>query len=93
VPPLDALHTQQPAVPACAPRHAARNSHGTKIAGLIGAMPGNNIGIAGVAPNLRQMILKVSCVWLGWGFALGPGLPTAWVWQLGSCRVAWQVES
>ncbi|KAG2430743.1 hypothetical protein HYH02_013582 [Chlamydomonas schloesseri] len=35
------------------------NSHGTKIAGVIGARPNNGIGLAGVAPNLRQMILKV----------------------------------
>ncbi|GFR48272.1 hypothetical protein Agub_g10138 [Astrephomene gubernaculifera] len=34
--------------------------HGTKIAGLIGARPKNGIGVAGVAPNLRQMILKVT---------------------------------
>ncbi|GLC33969.1 hypothetical protein PLESTF_000182700 [Pleodorina starrii] len=37
-----------------------RTSHGTKIAGIIGAAPNNGIGLAGVAPNLRQMILKVT---------------------------------
>ncbi|KAG2483909.1 hypothetical protein HYH03_017230 [Edaphochlamys debaryana] len=37
-----------------------RVSHGTKIAGLIGANPNDGVGIAGVAPNLRQMILKVT---------------------------------
>nr|BAF36498.1 Subtilisin-like serine protease [Volvox carteri] len=34
--------------------------HGTRIAGVIGAQPNNGIGIAGVAPCLRQMILKVT---------------------------------
>lgn len=28
-------------------------------AGIIGARPNNGLGIAGIAPNLRQMILKV----------------------------------
>ncbi|KXZ55015.1 hypothetical protein GPECTOR_3g178 [Gonium pectorale] len=37
-----------------------RTTHGTKIAGVIGARPNNGIGLAGVAPNLRQMILKVT---------------------------------
>ncbi len=36
-----------------------RTTHGTKIAGVIGAAANNSQGIAGVAPNLRQMILKV----------------------------------
>lgn len=48
--------------------HTHSNSHGTKIAGVIGARPNNGIGLAGVAPNLRQMVLKVRCAWMhGWG--------------------------
>ncbi|GLI60426.1 hypothetical protein VaNZ11_002579 [Volvox africanus] len=39
--------------------------HGTKIAGIIGAHPNNNFGLAGMAPNLRQMILKVTDESLG----------------------------
>jgi subtilisin family serine protease len=39
--------------------------HGTHVAGLIGAIRNNNYGMAGVAPNVKLMILKVaSCT--GW---------------------------
>jgi subtilisin family serine protease len=36
------------------------SGHGTLIAGIIGAATGNGIGIAGVAPQARLMILKVA---------------------------------
>lgn len=34
-------------------------AHGTKIAGIIGAQHGNDIGIAGIDPSARLMILRV----------------------------------
>lgn len=35
------------------------NGHGTHVAGIIGALAGNNIGIAGVAPESRIMAIRV----------------------------------
>ncbi len=35
------------------------NSHGTHVAGIIGAVVNNNIGIAGVNPNVKLLILKL----------------------------------
>ncbi|GIL85388.1 hypothetical protein Vretifemale_13929 [Volvox reticuliferus] len=46
--------------------------HGTKIAGIIGAEPNNDFGLAGMAPNLRQMILKVTDETFGIGDATFP---------------------
>ena len=44
--------------------------HGTACAGLIGALPGNGIGLAGIVPNVRLMPLRIG--WLQSG-----GLPPA----------------
>jgi subtilisin family serine protease len=44
--------------------------HGTACAGLIGALPGNGIGLAGIVPNVRLMPLRIG--WLQTG-----GLPPA----------------
>ena len=44
--------------------------HGTAVAGIIGAIPGNGIGLAGVVPNVRLMALRIG--WLASG-QLPPG--------------------
>ena len=44
--------------------------HGTAVAGIIGAIAGNGIGLAGVVPNVRMMPLRIG--WLQSG-----GLPPA----------------
>lgn len=36
------------------------NDHGTHVAGIIGAVMNNNLGIAGIAPECKLMIFKVS---------------------------------
>src|ERR1051326_5151489 len=41
--------------------------HGTTIAGIIGAIPGNGIGLAGVVPQVRLMPLRI-----GWLQSGGP---------------------
>lgn len=42
------------------------SGHGTHVAGIVGAIPDNGIGIAGVAPGVRLMILRS-------GFNIGGG--------------------
>ncbi|MEQ1834112.1 MAG: S8 family serine peptidase, partial [Candidatus Eisenbacteria bacterium] len=44
--------------------------HGTAVAGIVGAIAGNGIGLAGVVPNVRMMSLRIG--WLQSG-----GLPPA----------------
>ncbi len=34
--------------------------HGTHVAGLVGATQNNNIGMTGIAPGVKLMILRVS---------------------------------
>jgi subtilisin family serine protease len=41
-----------------APGHPAPERHGTGVAGIIGARPGNGMGIAGVAPGARILGLR-----------------------------------
>lgn len=41
-----------------APGHPAAERHGTGVAGIIGARPGNGLGIAGVAPGARILGLR-----------------------------------
>ena len=41
-----------------APGHPAAERHGTGVAGIIGARPGNGMGIAGVAPGARILGLR-----------------------------------
>ena len=42
------------------------SGHGTHVAGIVGAIPNNRIGIAGVAPGVRLMVLRA-------GFNMGGG--------------------
>jgi subtilisin family serine protease len=46
--------------------------HGTAVAGIIGAIPGNGIGLAGVVPNVRLMPLRI-------GYWSGGSLPSGTV--------------
>jgi subtilisin family serine protease len=46
--------------------------HGTAVAGIIGAIPGNGIGLAGVVPNVRLMSLRI-------GWWTGGALPSGTV--------------
>ncbi len=44
------------------------SGHGTHVAGIVGALPGNHIGIAGVAPGARLMVLRAGFNIGGAGF-------------------------
>src|SRR5262245_10922793 len=45
--------------------------HGTAVAGLVGALTNNTIGVAGVNWNVRLMPLRVSWAYLGAGLGVG----------------------
>ncbi len=41
------------------PLQAASSTHGTHVAGIVGAIQNNAMGITGVAPGVKLMILRV----------------------------------
>ena len=59
------------------PTSDTRNSHGTQVAGILGAATDNGIGIAGIAPGARLMPLRTSDHIIHQGTRLGEAVTYA----------------